>query len=169
MHAEGLSQEVATGSVTRSRWVRPLLLWLLPLLVVAVGVYWYGSGGRYATTDTSKNSLLLALITLGEGWHNNHHYYQSTANQGFFWWEIDVSLIFLGAVLFGARNYGRVVGLMSPVMRPRVGIGPPFAGWSYDVSGDYVLAFTVFVVLMVAALLALARVRLPRIGVAAAR
>jgi stearoyl-CoA desaturase (delta-9 desaturase) len=46
---------------------------------------------RYATSDTSKNSLLLALITLGEGWHNNHHYYQSTANQGFFWWEIDVS------------------------------------------------------------------------------
>ncbi|MBK6348417.1 MAG: HlyD family secretion protein [Proteobacteria bacterium] len=53
MHAEGLSQEVATGSVTRSRWVRPLLLWLLPLLVVAVGVYWYGSGGRYATTDNA--------------------------------------------------------------------------------------------------------------------
>ncbi len=46
---------------------------------------------RYATTDTSKNSLLLALITLGEGWHNNHHYYQGSANQGFFWWEIDVS------------------------------------------------------------------------------
>ncbi len=46
---------------------------------------------RYATTDSSKNSLLLALITLGEGWHNNHHYYQASANQGFFWWEIDVS------------------------------------------------------------------------------
>jgi len=46
---------------------------------------------RYATSDTSRNSFLLALVTLGEGWHNNHHYYQSTANQGFFWWEIDVS------------------------------------------------------------------------------
>jgi stearoyl-CoA desaturase (delta-9 desaturase) len=46
---------------------------------------------RYVTTDTSRNSLILALITLGEGWHNNHHYYQSTANQGFFWWEIDIS------------------------------------------------------------------------------
>ena len=75
----------------------------------------------------------------------------------------------LMAVLFGALNYGRVMGLMSPVMMPLVVIGSPFAGWSYDVSGDYVLAFTVFVVLMVAALLALARVRLPRIGVAAAR
>jgi membrane fusion protein (multidrug efflux system) len=51
--AEDRSQEVATGSVTGSSWVRPLLLWLLPLLVVAVGVYWYGSGGRYATTDNA--------------------------------------------------------------------------------------------------------------------
>jgi stearoyl-CoA desaturase (delta-9 desaturase) len=50
---------------------------------------------RYATTDDSRNSLLLALITMGEGWHNNHHYYQSTANQGFFWWEVDLSYYIL--------------------------------------------------------------------------
>jgi stearoyl-CoA desaturase (delta-9 desaturase) len=53
---------------------------------------------RYATSDTSKNSFLLALVTLGEGWHNNHHYYQSTANQGFFWWEIDLSYYVLKAM-----------------------------------------------------------------------
>ncbi|MEW5975882.1 MAG: acyl-CoA desaturase [Acidobacteriota bacterium] len=46
---------------------------------------------RYATTDTSRNSFLLAFITLGEGWHNNHHYYATSVNQGFFWWELDVS------------------------------------------------------------------------------
>lgn len=46
---------------------------------------------RYATADASRNNLLVALLTLGEGWHNNHHYYQSSANQGFFWWEIDVT------------------------------------------------------------------------------
>jgi stearoyl-CoA desaturase (delta-9 desaturase) len=46
---------------------------------------------RYATTDTSRNSLLMALLTFGEGWHNNHHYYQASANMGFYWWEIDVS------------------------------------------------------------------------------
>ncbi len=46
---------------------------------------------RYKTTDTSKNNFLLALITLGEGWHNNHHYHQNTANQGWFWWEVDFS------------------------------------------------------------------------------
>ena len=50
---------------------------------------------RYVTTDTSRNSLILALATMGEGWHNNHHYYQSTANQGFFWWEIDLSYYIL--------------------------------------------------------------------------
>jgi len=46
---------------------------------------------RYETHDESRNSLLLALITLGEGWHNNHHHYQSSTRQGFFWWEIDIS------------------------------------------------------------------------------
>ena len=57
---------------------------------------------RYVTTDTSRNSLVLALVTFGEGWHNNHHYYQSTANQGFFWWEIDISYYVLRLLsLFG--------------------------------------------------------------------
>ena len=44
---------------------------------------------RYATDDTSRNSLLLALLTLGEGWHNNHHRFMNAARQGFFWWEFD--------------------------------------------------------------------------------
>jgi stearoyl-CoA desaturase (delta-9 desaturase) len=46
---------------------------------------------RYATTDDSKNNWLLALITMGEGWHNNHHYRQTSARNGFFWWEIDMT------------------------------------------------------------------------------
>jgi len=46
---------------------------------------------RYKTGDESRNSLVLALVTLGEGWHNNHHYYQSAAQQGFYWWEIDIT------------------------------------------------------------------------------
>jgi stearoyl-CoA desaturase (Delta-9 desaturase) len=46
---------------------------------------------RYVTTDNSRNHLLLALITMGEGWHNNHHYYQRSVKQGFFWWEIDLT------------------------------------------------------------------------------
>lgn len=50
---------------------------------------------RYATGDDSRNSLVLALITMGEGWHNNHHYYQRATNQGFFWWELDLSYYIL--------------------------------------------------------------------------
>jgi stearoyl-CoA desaturase (Delta-9 desaturase) len=46
---------------------------------------------RYLTGDDSRNNFWLALITLGEGWHNNHHHYQSSARQGFRWWEVDVS------------------------------------------------------------------------------
>lgn len=50
---------------------------------------------RYETTDSSRNSLILALLTLGEGWHNNHHYYQTSTRQGFFWWELDISYLIL--------------------------------------------------------------------------
>jgi stearoyl-CoA desaturase (Delta-9 desaturase) len=46
---------------------------------------------RFATTDTSRNNWLLAFLTLGEGWHNNHHHWQASTNQGFYWWEIDVT------------------------------------------------------------------------------
>jgi stearoyl-CoA desaturase (Delta-9 desaturase) len=53
---------------------------------------------RYATTDDSRNNPLLALLTLGEGWHNNHHRYMSSARQGFFWWEIDVSYYLIRAL-----------------------------------------------------------------------
>jgi stearoyl-CoA desaturase (delta-9 desaturase) len=44
---------------------------------------------RYLTGDDSRNNWLLALVTMGEGWHNNHHAYQSSVRQGFKWWEID--------------------------------------------------------------------------------
>ncbi len=46
---------------------------------------------RYATRDDSRNNVWLALLTFGEGWHNNHHRYPGAARQGFYWWEIDVS------------------------------------------------------------------------------
>lgn len=50
---------------------------------------------RFETDDDSRNSLFLALITLGEGWHNNHHRYAFSARQGFYWWEIDISYYLL--------------------------------------------------------------------------
>jgi len=53
---------------------------------------------RYETGDDSRNNLWLALLTLGEGWHNNHHKYMPAARNGFFWWEIDVTYYVLRAL-----------------------------------------------------------------------
>jgi stearoyl-CoA desaturase (delta-9 desaturase) len=50
---------------------------------------------RYQTSDDSRNNWALSIITTGEGWHNNHHHYQSSANQGFRWWEVDTTYYFL--------------------------------------------------------------------------
>jgi len=46
---------------------------------------------RYLTGDDSRNNAVLAFVTMGEGWHNNHHAYQSSARQGFRWWEFDAT------------------------------------------------------------------------------
>ncbi len=46
---------------------------------------------RFETKDDSRNNLLLALLTFGEGWHNNHHRYPGSVRQGFYWWEIDLT------------------------------------------------------------------------------
>jgi stearoyl-CoA desaturase (Delta-9 desaturase) len=73
---------------------------------------------RYATDDDSRNHWLLAIATTGEGWHNNHHHYQSSANQGFLWWEIDVTY-YLIALL-------QVIGLVWDVRRaPRAIVSAP--------------------------------------------
>jgi stearoyl-CoA desaturase (delta-9 desaturase) len=68
---------------------------------------------RYATRDTSRNSLLIALVTGGEGWHNNHHHYAAAARQGFFWYEIDLSYY----VLVGLSKFGIVSNLRQPPER----------------------------------------------------
>jgi stearoyl-CoA desaturase (Delta-9 desaturase) len=57
---------------------------------------------RYATTDTSRNCWWIALLTTGEGWHNNHHHFQGSANQGFYWYEVDATYYVLKTLsLFG--------------------------------------------------------------------
>ena len=65
---------------------------------------------RYELDDYSRNSFWLALLTLGEGWHNNHHRWMSSARQGFRWWEIDVT--YYALVLLSTM--GVVRGLRSP-------------------------------------------------------
>jgi stearoyl-CoA desaturase (delta-9 desaturase) len=115
----------------RHHWLPPLALGLglflaggLPALLwgfaVSTVLLWHGTffinslahvvgRQRYQTGDESRNSFALALITLGEGWHNNHHFYPTTANQGWFWWELDVSWMVL-----------RVLGAMGLVQELRI-------------------------------------------------
>ena len=46
---------------------------------------------RYETKDDSRNNVWLALLTFGEGWHNNHHFFPGSSRQGFRWWEVDLT------------------------------------------------------------------------------
>ncbi len=55
---------------------------------------------RFKTNDDSRNNLWLALLTLGEGWHNNHHYYPGTVRQGFKWYELDITFYVLKLMSF---------------------------------------------------------------------
>ena len=65
---------------------------------------------RYQTADTSRNNWLMALLTLGEGWHNNHHYYCASTRQGFRWWEIDLTYY----VLRGCAAVGLIWDVREP-------------------------------------------------------
>jgi stearoyl-CoA desaturase (delta-9 desaturase) len=64
-----------------------VLLWHGTFTINSLAHVW---GSRtYETTDTSRNNLFLALITCGEGWHNNHHRFPGSAAQGMRWWQVD--------------------------------------------------------------------------------
>ena len=67
----------------------------------------------YDTADTSRNNFILALITFGEGWHNNHHYYMRSTRQGFEWWQLDITYL----VLKGLEKLGLVWSLQEPPER----------------------------------------------------
>ncbi len=116
----------------RNHYVAPITLGLLVFLFAGwsgliVGFFWstvatwhstfcinslahvHGTR-RYLTADQSRNNWWLAILTFGEGWHNNHHHYQSAACQGFRWYEIDITYYILKAL--------SVVGLVRDLKRP---------------------------------------------------
>lgn len=77
----------------------------------------------FPTKDESRNNFLLALLTFGEGWHNNHHHYPTSARQGFRWWQIDITYYLL--VLL---SWIGLVWDLKPVPRHlRVRLGRPVA------------------------------------------
>ncbi len=118
------------------RWLMPPVLLAvactalfgLPGLFVGFGLstlaVWHGTftinslshvfgSQRFETGDDSRNNFLLAMLTLGEGWHNNHHHYQSSVRQGMAWYELDVTYL----VLRAAAAVGLVWDLKEPPER----------------------------------------------------
>ncbi|MCE9634267.1 MAG: acyl-CoA desaturase [Planctomycetes bacterium] len=115
-----------------------MLVWAFFISTVALfhGTFTINSlshmfGSRaYVTDDDSRNNWALALLTLGEGWHNNHHYYQAAVRQGFRWWQIDVTyyglraLALLGIVWDLHPVPERVLAAADPVAAER-SLAPP--------------------------------------------
>ncbi len=65
-------------------------------LTFSVNSFAHRFGTRtFPTKDESRNNFVLALLTFGEGWHNNHHHYPTSARQGFRWWQIDITYYLL--------------------------------------------------------------------------
>jgi len=88
--------------------ISTVLLWHLTYSINSLAHVW--GSRRYDTPDDSRNNPLLALLTMGEGWHNNHHHYMNCVRQGFFWWEVD----FTYYVLKGFEALGLVWDLREP-------------------------------------------------------
>jgi stearoyl-CoA desaturase (delta-9 desaturase) len=101
----------AIGGASGLVWgfvVSTVLVFHATALINSLGHIW--GSRRYATADGSRNNALLALITLGEGWHNNHHHAMHSMRQGFFWWELDLTYYTLRAAAY--------VGLIWDVREP---------------------------------------------------
>ncbi len=98
--------------------ISTVALWHTTYLINS-GAHMWGSR-RFPTSDTSRNSLLLTLLTLGEGWHNNHHRYPGSERNGFFWWEIDPTHYFLTVLSW--------LGLIWDLRRPPAHIYAEAAG-----------------------------------------
>lgn len=87
-------------------WGMPGLIWGFFISTTALyhGTFFINSLShvigrvRYDSGDDSRNSWILAILCCGEGWHNNHHHYQLAVNQGWFWWEVDLSYYIVRAL-----------------------------------------------------------------------
>ncbi len=87
--------------------VSTVCLYHMTFLVNSVCHVW--GSRRFNTADTSRNNWWVAILTLGEGWHNNHHHEQTCTRQGRRWWEVDVTyyllrLLALSGIIWGIRE-----------------------------------------------------------------
>src|SRR5579871_6501866 len=106
----------------------PLMLWGTCLRVVLglhatwlvnSATHMWGSR-RFTTTDDSRNNWWVALLTFGEGWHNNHHAHPTSARHGLAWYELDISWITLKAMKFvGIAKNIRVAKISNSIAAER--------------------------------------------------
>lgn len=103
--------ELGTNGWQMLMWgffVSTVLLFHGTFTINSLGHVW---GNRpYQTKDHSRNNFVLALLTLGEGWHNNHHRFAVSARQGFVWWQVDITYYILKVM-----SYLGIVHSLNPV------------------------------------------------------
>lgn len=101
MYLLGMTLNVINPDLNTSGW--QLVVWgyfistvLLSHITFSINSLAHIFGNQiYKTGDSSRNNFILAILTLGEGWHNNHHCSPGSVKQGFSWWQIDVSYYLL--------------------------------------------------------------------------
>jgi fatty-acid desaturase len=114
---------VALGLLLLAIGGLPMMLWGICLRVVIglhstwlinSGTHMWGSR-RFNTIDDSRNNWWVALLTFGEGWHNNHHAHPTSARQGLAWYEFDPSWILIRILkFFGIARSIRVAKITTP-------------------------------------------------------
>lgn len=113
---EVYAPELDTNAVQMGVWGFCISTTLLFHVTSSVNSVAHVFGRRvWPTRDDSRNSMALALLTLGEGWHNNHHWCPGTVRQGFRWWEIDLTYY----ALRGLAGVGLVSDLRALPARAR--------------------------------------------------
>lgn len=96
--------------------ISTVLIWHAIHSIGSFGHRW-GGYRRFPTLDNSRNKWFLAILLLGDGWHNNHHFYPSSARAGFTWWEIDIVYWILKIM----NKLGIVWDLKEPSQEVRLG------------------------------------------------
>lgn len=89
-------------------FISTTLLFHATFTINSLGHIW--GSRRFETKDHSRNNPWFALLTLGEGWHNNHHRFAVSAKQGFYWWELDITYYCLKLL-----SYFGIVSDLNPV------------------------------------------------------
>lgn len=106
-----VAPSLGTSPLQMAVWgflISTILLYHATFFVNSLAHVW--GSRRFDTKDRSRNNLWIALLTLGEGWHNNHHRFPHSQRQGLFWWEIDITHYVL--------SFFEKIGMIWDVKRP---------------------------------------------------